>query len=120
VIQAGVPRFAPPAGAVVLRGHGTGGRARGRARVVAGLAGLAGIDPSGCVLVVPALLPAMTFALARAAAVVADHGGVLDHGAYHAREYGVPAVLATSFGTSMIADGRYVTVDADAGRVYVE
>jgi pyruvate,water dikinase len=72
----------------------------------------------GAVLVVPSVLPPMTFLLATAAAVVTDHGGLLDHGAFMAREYGLPAVVGTFWATRVLRDGKEVVVDGEAGRVY--
>ncbi|MBX6169786.1 MAG: hypothetical protein IRY84_19450, partial [Thermobispora bispora] len=34
-----------------------------------------------------------------------------------AREYGIPAVMGTGTGTTVLTDGRLVTVDGDTGRV---
>jgi pyruvate,water dikinase len=49
--------------------------------------------------------------------VVTDTGGTLSHPAIIAREYGVPAVVATGNGTSALHDGQVVTVDGTAGTV---
>ncbi|MEK6608140.1 MAG: PEP/pyruvate-binding domain-containing protein [Myxococcota bacterium] len=109
-------RHPPPSGAV-LRGFGIGGRARGPARVVRELAALP-TDVRGAVLVVPAVLPQMTFLLAQAAAVVADHGGLLDHGAVQAREYGLAAVIGARDATRVLRDGEELIVDGTVGAVY--
>jgi rifampicin phosphotransferase len=50
-------------------------------------------------------------------ALVTDVGGTLSHPAIVAREYGVPAVVATGNGTSVLRDGQIVTVDGNAGIV---
>jgi pyruvate,water dikinase len=55
----------------------------------------------------------------QAGAIVTDGGGVLAHAAVIAREYGIPAVLATGDGTRRIRDGETVTVDGTAGVVRV-
>jgi pyruvate,water dikinase len=49
----------------------------------------------------------------RARALVTDHGSVRSHPAIISREYGVPAVLATSTFT----DGQLLTVDGTTGLV---
>ncbi len=49
----------------------------------------------GDVLVAPITTPAWTPLFALAAAVVKDIGGPLSHGSIVAREYGIPAVVAT-------------------------
>jgi rifampicin phosphotransferase len=53
----------------------------------------------------------------RAAAVAADSGGLDSHAAIVAREYGIPAVMGTGTGTSVLVDGQRVTVDGDTGRM---
>jgi phosphohistidine swiveling domain-containing protein len=72
---------------------------------------------SGDVLVCPYTNPAWTPLFQRAAAVVVDSGGVGSHAAIVAREYGIPAVMGTVIGTTVLADGQLITVDGDAGRI---
>lgn len=50
-------------------------------------------------------------------ALITDTGGLLSHPAIIAREYRVPAVLATGDGTRRLRDGDMVTVDGDNGIV---
>ena len=71
----------------------------------------------GDVLVCPYTNPAWTPLFPRAAAVVVDSGGVGSHAAIVAREYGIPAVMGTGTGTSVLTDGQLVTVDGDTGLV---
>ncbi len=71
----------------------------------------------GEVLVCPNTNPSWTPLFQRAAAVVVDAGGIGSHAAIVAREYGLPAVLGTVTGTTVLTDGRVVTVDGDAGVV---
>ena len=52
-----------------------------------------------------------------ASAVVADIGGPLSHGSIVAREYGVPAVMATGVATRRIHTGQMITVDGTSGTV---
>jgi phosphoenolpyruvate synthase/pyruvate phosphate dikinase len=68
-------------------------------------------------LVCPYTNPAWTPLFQRAAAVVVDSGGVGSHAAIVAREYGIPAVMGTVTGTTVLADGQRVTVDGNAGCV---
>ena len=70
-------------------------------------------------LVCPYTNPAWTPLFQRAAAVVVDSGGLRSHAAIVAREYGIPAVMATGTGTGtgMLVDGQRVIVDGDIGRV---
>ncbi|WP_092046125.1 PEP-utilizing enzyme [Butyrivibrio sp. TB] len=52
-----------------------------------------------------------------AAGVVVDTGGTLSHAAIVAREYNIPAVLATGDATSKLKDGDRVMVDGTSGKV---
>jgi pyruvate,water dikinase len=71
----------------------------------------------GDVLVCPITSPAWSLLFAQAGAVVTDGGGVLAHAAVIAREYAIPAVLATGDATRRLRDGEIVTVDGTAGLV---
>jgi len=72
---------------------------------------------SGDVIVAGITTPAWTPLFARASAIVTDIGGPLSHSSIVAREYGIPAVLATGIGTRRIRDGQTITVDGSAGTV---
>jgi phosphohistidine swiveling domain-containing protein len=93
-----------------------GGKASGPVRVVLEPAEFAALLP-GEVLVCPYTNPSWTPLFERAAAVVVDTGGLASHAAIVAREYGLPAVMGTGFGTTVLRDGDVVTVDGDAGDV---
>lgn len=71
----------------------------------------------GDVIVAGITTPAWTPLFARAAAIVTDIGGPLSHSSIVAREYGIPAVLATVSGTRRIQPGQVITVDGSAGTV---
>lgn len=71
----------------------------------------------GDVLVAPATSPPWSILFLQAGAVVTDGGGVLSHTAVIAREYGIPAVLATGEATRRLCDGDLVTVDGSSGLV---
>jgi pyruvate,water dikinase len=73
----------------------------------------------GDVLVCPITTPSWSVLFTQAGAIVTDGGGVLAHAAIIAREYGVPAVLATKDGTRRLRDGQLVTVDGTAGLVSI-
>jgi phosphohistidine swiveling domain-containing protein len=72
---------------------------------------------SGDVIVAGITTPAWTPLFARASAIVTDIGGPLSHSSIVAREYGIPAVLATGVGTRRIRDGQTITVDGSAGTI---
>lgn len=61
--------------------------------------------------------PAWTPLFARAAAVVTDNGTLAAHVSLVAREYGIPAVVATGDATTRLDEGQIVTVDGGAGTV---
>jgi pyruvate,water dikinase len=106
-----------PAVGVLLRGMpGSPGTATGPARIVPGAGHFRRVR-TGDVLVTPYTNPAWTPLFARAAAVVVDTGGAMSHAAIVAREYGIPAVMATGEGTRRLADGQPVRVDGTRGLV---
>ena len=71
----------------------------------------------GDVIVAVITTPAWTPLFAMASAVVTDIGGPLSHGSNVAREYGIPAVVATGAATRRIPSGQTVTVDGTSGTV---
>lgn len=71
----------------------------------------------GHVLVAVTTTPAWTPLFAMASAVVTDIGGPLSHSSIVAREYGIPAVMATGTATRRIHTGQIITVDGSAGKV---
>jgi phosphohistidine swiveling domain-containing protein len=92
------------------------GRATGLVRIVAGPGDFDRFQP-GEVLVARATAPAWTPLFARAVAVVTDGGTLAAHASLVAREYGIPAVVATGDATTRLRDGQRVTVDGGAGTV---
>jgi pyruvate,water dikinase len=97
----------------------SGGRARGRARVLRSIEDAARLEP-GDVLVARAVNAAWTPCFGLVSAVVAEVGGVLSHGAIMAREYGLPCVFGVVGATGTIRDGEGLQVDGDLGTVTVE
>jgi pyruvate,water dikinase len=75
---------------------------------------------AGDILVCKLTAPPWTPVFAIAAAVVTDTGGVLSHSAICAREFGIPCVVGTQFGTAVIPDGAMITVDGDNGVVRLD
>jgi phosphohistidine swiveling domain-containing protein len=104
-------------GDVLLGGiPGSPGVAEGPVRVVRDSSEFGKLH-AGEVLVAPFTNPAWTPLFQRAVAVVVDSGGAASHAAIVAREYGIPAVMATVEGTRRLADGHVVRVDGTAGLV---
>jgi rifampicin phosphotransferase len=93
------------------------GRATGPVRIVHGPGDFDRFQ-AGEVLVARATAPAWTPLFARAVAVVTDGGTLAAHASLVAREYGIPAVVATGGATARLADGQVVTVDGGAGTVH--
>ncbi|MFD4243154.1 PEP/pyruvate-binding domain-containing protein [Streptomyces sp. NPDC058525] len=102
--------------ALVTGTPASSGTVTGPVRIVRGPAEFARLR-SGDVLVCPQTNPSWTPLFQRAAAVVVDSGAVASHAAIVAREYGIPAVMGTANGCSVLTDGRRVTVDGGTGRV---
>jgi pyruvate,water dikinase len=94
------------------------GRYTGTVRIVRNESEFGKIQP-GDVLVCPITTSAWSALFSNIGALVTDTGGVLSHPAIIAREYGIPAVLATGNATSMLQDGQPVTVDGASGQVQV-
>ncbi len=92
------------------------GRYVGPVRVITDVAGFGKLR-RGDVLVCPETTAQWAILFPSVGALVTDKGSLLAHPAIIAREYGVPAVVATGSATSTLRDGQLVIVDGDAGRV---
>lgn len=101
---------------VVHGAAGAAGTVRGVARLVTSLAESERLRP-GEVLLTEMTQPSWTPLFTVAAAVVTATGGVLNHAAIAAREYGIPAVVGADGATTAIRDGELVEVDGTAGLV---
>jgi pyruvate,water dikinase len=100
-----------------IKGFGaSAGKVTARACIMLGPEDFNKMQP-GDVIVAGITTPAWTPLFARASAIVTDIGGPLSHSSIVAREYGIPAVLATGVGTRRIQDGQSITVDGGAGTV---
>lgn len=110
----------PPARDDLLRGLGASpGRVRGRARVVNDRLSMPDVSP-GDILVAANAGPLWTPLFPVLGGLVLDGGSLGQHAAVTAREYGVPAVVATRAATQQISDGAWVVVDGWAGTIAVE
>jgi rifampicin phosphotransferase len=100
-----------------LRGIGvSAGRYTGPVRIVQN-EGEFGKIRAGDVLVCPITSPVWSVLFPSIGALVTDTGGLLSHPAIIAREYRVPATVATGCATRLLHDGELVTVDGTAGTV---
>jgi phosphohistidine swiveling domain-containing protein len=115
----GAPSGGEEADTATLRGVAAcAGEHEGRACFVMGPEDFDKLQ-SGDILVAPFTTPAYNVILPIIGGIVTDHGGLLSHAAIVAREYGIPAVVATGAATTTIPDGARVRVDGVAGSVTV-
>jgi phosphohistidine swiveling domain-containing protein len=109
---------APPARGALVGDPASPGRATGQVRVILSPDDFASFQP-GEVLVARATAPAWTPLFAKAAAVITDGGTLAAHASLVAREYGIPAVVATGDATTRLRDRQVVTVDGGSGVVEI-
>jgi pyruvate,water dikinase len=94
------------------------GVAEGLARVILSPSELNQVQ-TGEVLVCPITAPSWAPVFTKIAGAVSDIGGIMAHAAIVSREYGLPAVVGTGFGTKVIKTGQRVRVDGSQGTVTV-
>jgi len=108
-------------GEVVVEGRSVGEKiAAGKAHLITDVAHLHEFQP-GEVLVADTTTPDWEPVMATAAAIVTNRGGRTCHAAIVSRELGVPAVVGTQNGTTLVPNGEMVTVscaEGDTGRIY--
>lgn len=75
--------------------------------------------PQGSILVTESTQPQMIIACNKAAAIIANEGGVLSHAAIVARELKIPCVVGTRNATEMLKNGDEVSVDGESGIVTI-
>ncbi len=73
----------------------------------------------GEILVASITAPSWAPVFAKIGAAVTDIGGMMSHAAIVCREYGLPAVTGTAFGTRDITTGMRLRVDGSAGTVTI-
>lgn len=73
---------------------------------------------TGDILVAGMTTPDFVPAMKRAVAIVTDRGGRTAHAAIVSRELGIPCVVGTGEGMSVLKDGQNITVDGSSGKVY--
>ncbi len=104
----------------ILEGLGSSfGKVTGKARVLFSARESSQLK-EGEILITPFTDAGWTPLFAIASAIVSDIGGPLSHSSVVAREYGIPSVVNVKRGTKVIKTGDIITVDGDAGRVYLE
>ncbi len=102
-----------------IKGYaGSAGIVEGVARVCLSVDDLGKIQ-TGDILVAPSINPAWSAYFPNVSGVVTDIGGVFGHAAIVAREYKLPAVVATGTATKIIRTGDRIKVDGDTGMVHI-
>ncbi len=96
----------------------SGGIIKGRAKICLDKKEIGKIE-RGDILVAQFTTPDFVPAMEKAAAIVADQGGLSSHAAIVSRELGVPCVIATMNGTRVIHDGDLLEVNATTGFVKI-
>ena len=100
-----------------LRGFAASpGVAEGPARVIFSADQIAEVR-EGEILVAPLTAPSWAPIFGKIKATVTDVGGMMAHAAIVCREYGLPAVTGTAFGTKTIKNGQRIRVDGNNGTV---
>jgi rifampicin phosphotransferase len=92
------------------------GQYTGPARIIMSEAEFGKLQP-GDALICPTTQPPWSVLFPTIGALVTDSGGILSHPAIIAREYRIPAVVATGNATSFFKDGQVVTVNGNDGSV---
>jgi pyruvate,water dikinase len=94
------------------------GVVEGKARLVFNPEDVGDLE-DGEIMVAPITAPSWAPAFPKIKACVTDIGGMMSHAAIVCREYAVPAVTGTGFGTNRIETGQMIRVDGSAGTVTI-
>jgi pyruvate,water dikinase len=94
------------------------GVVEGPARVISTADEVSQIE-DGEILVAPITAPSWAPVFGKIKATVTDVGGMMSHAAIVCREYGLPAVTGTAFGTKTITTGQLIRVDGNTGTVTI-
>lgn len=103
----------------ILKGVGASrGVARGEVKIVCGVEDVTKFK-DGYVLVTKITDPTMVSMMARAAAIVCDIGSLTSHPSIVSREMGIPCVVNTRQGTTILKDGVVVEVNGETGEIFL-
>lgn len=97
---------------------GSPGAVEGIARIIRDPVDLAKLE-EGEILVAPTTSPSWAPIFGRIKAAVTDVGGIMSHAAIVCREYGLPAVVGSGYGTALIKTGDKIRVDGYKGTVEI-
>ncbi len=95
---------------------GNPGYAEGYARIVHGFDEVSKLN-RGDILVVSGLSVEYIDAIKKAAAVIAEYGGITSHAAVMCREFQKPCLIRLKDATKILRDGEFIRVDANTGIV---
>lgn len=95
---------------------GCPGRAKGRVKIIMTVEDISKMD-EGDILVSNTTNPTLVPAMKKAAAIIADVGGLTSHAAIVSRELKKPCIIGTKIATKVLKDGDMVEVNADEGIV---
>ena len=98
---------------------GSPGQVTGTVKVVRSLEQASILD-DGDIMVCEMTLPPWVPLFSIVSGVVTDTGGVLSHCAIVARDLGLPAVVGTRVGTTVLENGMTATVDGTSGTVTID
>jgi len=116
-VQIAADEITQPEETNMLRGQGAcTGIYTGIARVISREDEFDRVQP-GDVLICPTTSPSWNILFGKIGALVTDTGGILSHAAIIAREFSIPAVVATRNGTKVVTDGLRVQVDGTTGLI---
>ena len=102
----------------LLKGTGASpGLVTGKVKIILGKKEITQIE-NGDIIVTTMTSPDLVPSMSKSAAIITDLGGKTCHAAIVSREMGIPAIVGTQEGTSKLADGQEITVDAYNGIVY--
>jgi len=96
----------------------TGGTIKGKAKVCLDKKEIGKVK-KGDILVAQFTTPDFIQAMEKAAAVIADQGGVSSHAAIVSRELGVPCIIDTKNATRIIKDNDLVEINAKTGLIKI-
>ncbi|WP_425057702.1 Pyruvate kinase [Sporomusa carbonis] len=106
-------------GNILMRGTGIGQRAvTGKIVIATSIKDIKTKLQPGDILVVSSVDEETAAYAAKAAAIVAEEGGLTSHAAIVGISYGIPVLVGVEGATEMLQDGALVTVDAARGIVY--
>ena len=72
----------------------------------------------GNILVVPCLMDEIAADAARAAAIIAEEGGLTSQAAIVGVSFGIPVIVGVEGAMDSLADGMVITADTERGLIY--